>query len=110
MHSASKNDRACRGASKTRVRDTSTWRIEISHQYPAARSAVVSGSGSRAHQRSQNTRIAPGPRLSQTDRKAAASSVPAKPLDSSVNPIPARVAARFANSCPLTQIFTGYGK
>ena len=33
--SASKNARARRGASNTRVRETSTWRMEISHQYPA---------------------------------------------------------------------------
>jgi hypothetical protein len=32
---ASKNACARRGASNTRVRDTSTWRMEISHQYPA---------------------------------------------------------------------------
>jgi hypothetical protein len=44
-HSASINDGARRGASNTRVRHTSTWRIEIPHQYPAARSAAVSGSG-----------------------------------------------------------------
>jgi hypothetical protein len=29
---ASKNARACRGAANTRVRETSTWRREISHQ------------------------------------------------------------------------------
>ena len=34
----------------------------------------------------------------------------AKPLDSAVNPIPALVAWRLAHSCPLTQIFIGYGK
>ena len=30
--SASKNARACRGAANTMVRDTSTWRIDSSHQ------------------------------------------------------------------------------
>jgi hypothetical protein len=30
--SASKKPRACRGASKTMVRETSTWRIDTSHQ------------------------------------------------------------------------------
>src|SRR4029077_9528089 len=34
----------------------------------------------------------------------------AKPLDSSVNPIPVLVAWRLAHSWPLTQIFIGYGK
>jgi hypothetical protein len=33
---ASKNPRACRGASKTMVREISTCRIEVSHQYPAS--------------------------------------------------------------------------
>ena len=41
------------------VRETSIWRIAMSHQYPAARSASVSGSGTAAHQRSQNSRITP---------------------------------------------------
>ena len=31
-HNASKNPRACRGASNTMVRETSTWRIAMSHQ------------------------------------------------------------------------------
>ena len=44
------------------VRETSTWRIAMSHQYPPARSASVNGSGSRAHQRSQNPAMVPGPR------------------------------------------------
>jgi hypothetical protein len=64
-HNDSKNPRAWRGASKTMVREISTWRIEMSHQYPAARSASVSGSGNRAHQRSQNTRMAPAPGVSR---------------------------------------------
>lgn len=34
----------------------------------------------------------------------------AKPLDNSVNAIPALAACRFAHSWPLTQIFIGYGK
>lgn len=33
-HNASKNPRACRGVSKTMVRETSTWRMVMSHQYP----------------------------------------------------------------------------
>jgi len=101
-HNASKNPRAWRGASNTTVRETSTWRIAMSHQYPAARSASVSGSGNRAHQRSQNTRIVPGPRVSQMRCSPAGSSVAANPLSSSVKPIPAAVAARLAYSCPLS--------
>jgi hypothetical protein len=92
------------------VRETSTWRIEMSHQYPAARSASVNGSGNRAHQRSQNTRIVPGPRASHSRCNPAGSSVAANPLSSSVNPIPAAVAARLANSWPFSQTLSGYGK
>ena len=33
----------------------------------------------------------------------------ANPLDSAVNPIPARSACRLTHSCPLTQILAGYG-
>ena len=52
--SASKNARPLRGAGRTPcVRDTSICRIDNSHQYPAARSAGVSGTGSRASQRSK---------------------------------------------------------
>jgi hypothetical protein len=40
--------------SDRRIRETSIWRIAMSHQYPPARSASVNGSGSRAHQRWQN--------------------------------------------------------
>jgi hypothetical protein len=43
--SASKKARTRRGTSNTMVRDTSTWRIDSSHQYPAARSAALNGSG-----------------------------------------------------------------
>ncbi len=106
MHSASKKARLLRGASNTTVRDTSIWRIEMSHQYPPARSAAVNGSGSRDHQRSQNTRIAPGPRLSQICCKPCGSSQAAKPLSNSVNPTPAAAAARLAYSCPFSQILT----
>ena len=55
--SASKNARARRGASNTRVRDTSTWRMEISHQYPARWSARPKGIGSRCSHRWANTSI-----------------------------------------------------
>ena len=54
----------------------------------------------RAHQRSQNTRMVSGPRVSQIRCSPAGSSVAANPLSSSVNPIPAAVAARLAYSCP----------
>ena len=92
------------------VRETSTWRMEISHQYPAARSASVSGSGRMDSQRSTNTVIVPGPNRSQMTCNAAGSSVVAKPLDSSVNFSPCWVAWRLAHSWPLIQILAGYGK
>ena len=41
---------------------------------------------------------------------AAGSSVAANPLDSSVNPIPVRVAWRLAHSWPLTQTLIGHGQ
>src|SRR6266536_6493746 len=100
--SASKQARAWRGASSTMVREVSTWRMVRSHQYPASRSAVESGSGKRAIQRSKNTRIVPGPSRSQMACRAAGSSQEAKPLDSSANPIPALVACRLAHLWPLT--------
>ncbi len=87
--SASKNDRAWRGASNTRVRETSTCRIDSSHQYPAARSWSVSGSGRILIQRSKNTPMVPGPSRSQIACNASGSAQMANPLDSSVNPIPA---------------------
>jgi N-dimethylarginine dimethylaminohydrolase len=40
-HSVSKNPRAARGVCSTRVRETSTCRIAISHQYPPVRSCSV---------------------------------------------------------------------
>ena len=43
--SASKNDRARRGASKTMVRETPACLIEHSHQYPASRSLLPKGMG-----------------------------------------------------------------
>ena len=54
--------------------------------------------------------MVPGPRVSQSRCSPAGSSVVANPLSSSVNPIPAAVAARLANSWPLIQILHGYGK
>jgi hypothetical protein len=92
------------------VREVSTCRIEVSHQYPPSRSAWSKGSGSRAHQRSRNTLIVPGPSRSQMTCNPAASVQEANPLDSSVKPIPALAAWRLAHSCPLTQILPGYGK
>ena len=94
-HSASKNPRAWRGASNTIVRETSTWRMAMSHQYPPARSASVNGSGSRAHQRWQNSAMVPGPSVSQMRCSPAGSSVVANPLSSSVNPIPAGGGGAF---------------
>src|SRR6266511_3773000 len=43
----SKEARARRGRSSTRVREVSTWRMDSSHQYPAARSFADKGVGQR---------------------------------------------------------------
>src|SRR6266542_6607012 len=43
----SKKARARRGRSSTRVREVSTWRMDSSHQYPAARSFADKGVGQR---------------------------------------------------------------
>jgi hypothetical protein len=107
--SASKKPRAWRGASKTMVREISTCRIESSHQYPASWSRVVKGSGSRCSHRWVNTLMMPGPSRSQIACSVAGSSQAANPLDSAVNPIPARAACRLTHSCPLSQILAGYG-
>ena len=105
--SASKKDRARRGASKTMVRETPACRIEHSCQYPASRSLLPNGIGIRCIHRWANTSMVPGWSRSQISCSAAGSSQDAKPLDSSVNPIPARSACRLAHSCPLTQILAG---
>ena len=97
---ASKNARAWRGASNTRVRETSTWRMDSSHQYPAARSSAVSGTGMRDIHRSKNAWMSPGPSRSQITCRPSGSSQEANPLDSSVKPIPALAAARLACSWP----------
>jgi hypothetical protein len=104
---ASKKARARRGASNTRVRETSTWRMEISHQYPARWSSGPKGSGRRESHRWANTSMVPGCRRLQISCKAAGWSQAAKPLDSSVNEIPARSACRLAHSWPLSQILAG---
>ena len=70
----------------------------------------MNGSGSRARQRSANTRMWPGPSRSQIACSAAGSWHEANPLDSSVKNRPALAAWRLAHSCPLTQILPGYGK
>jgi hypothetical protein len=93
--SASKNSRPLAGRSKTSVRETSIWRMDRSHQYPAARSAGVNGSGSRAHHRSANTVMVPGPSRSQIRCNPAGSVVLAKLFDPAargVTPMPARAA------------------
>jgi hypothetical protein len=48
--------------------------------------------------------------VSQSCCSPAGSTVVANPLSSSVNPIPAAVAARLTYSWPLSQILIGYGK
>ena len=105
--SASKKDRARAGASKTMVRETSTCRIEHSHQYPASRSRLPKGIGSRCSHRWANTSMVPGWSRSQMACSPAGSSQDANPLESSVNPIPTLSACRLAHSCPLTQILAG---
>jgi len=80
---------------------------QLSHQNPAARSAAVSGSASRAIHRAKNTAMVPGCSRSQMTCSASGSLAEANPLDSSVNAIPARAACLLAHSCPLTQILTG---
>ena len=92
------------------VRETSTWAIDSSHQYPARRSARPSGSGSRCSHRWKNTSMVPGCSASQILCSTAGSSQEANPLDSSVKPSPALRACCLAHSCPLTQIFTGQGQ
>ena len=92
------------------VRETSTWRSDSSHQYPAARSSAVSGSGMRDIHRSENAWMSPGPSRWQVICKPSGSSQRANPLDSSVKPIRALASWRLAHSCPLSQTFTGYGK
>jgi hypothetical protein len=81
--SASKNPRARCGASKTMVRETSTWRIDSSRQYPARSSSGLNGSGSRCSHRWAKASITAGPSRSQMSCKAAGSSHEANPLDSS---------------------------
>jgi hypothetical protein len=53
---------ARRGASKTMVLETSIWRMESSHQYPATRSSWRSGVGITRSQRSKKDWICWGPR------------------------------------------------
>jgi hypothetical protein len=77
--SASKKPRAWRGASKTMVREISTCRIEVSHQYPASWSSGPNGKGSRCSHRWVNTLMVPGPGRSQIACSAAGSSQAANP-------------------------------
>jgi hypothetical protein len=108
--SASKNARAWTSWSKIRVREVSTWRIDSSHQNPAARSAASSGSGIAVIQRLNQACTWPGPKLSQIRCSSAGSSQEANPLDSSTKPRPSLRACCLAHSCPLTHALTGYGK
>jgi hypothetical protein len=108
--SASKNARAWRGWVNTMVRDTSTWAMDSSHQYPACWSAAPSGSGRWDSQRWKNTLMVPGCSASQIRCRTAASSAQANPLDSSVKANPILRACCLAHSWPLTQIFIGQGQ
>jgi hypothetical protein len=100
--SASKKARAWRGWANTMVRETSTWAIDSSHQYPARRSAAFSGSGSRDSQRWKNTLMVPACSASQIRCSTAGSSAEANPVDSSVKENPVLRACCLARSCPLT--------
>src|SRR5215208_3502675 len=104
---ASKNPRARRGSSKTIVRLTSTWRMDSSHQYPAARSVSVRGVGIWVIQRSKKPWIVAGPRRSQIRCRLAGWSQAAKPLASSATARPALAACRLAHSCPLSHTLAG---
>jgi hypothetical protein len=104
---ASKKPRAWQSSSKTRVRDTSIWRMDSSHQNPASRSVGVSGSGSLAIHRSNHTFTVPAVKVSQMACSVAGSSQAANPLDSSVKASPAACAWRLARSCPLSQTLIG---
>jgi hypothetical protein len=101
---------ARRGTSKTRVRLTSIWRIDSSHQDPAAWSARPSGVGMRASQRSKKRWLSASPSRSQIACKAAGSSQLANPLASSVKASPWAAAWRLAHWWPLTHTLAGYGK
>jgi hypothetical protein len=104
---ASKKPRAWRGASNTMVREISTWRREVSHQYPASWSLMVKGTGRRASQRCTNTLMVPGPSRLQMSCNAVGSAQEANPLDSSVKAMPALAACRLAHSWPLIQTLPG---
>jgi hypothetical protein len=94
----SKNARPLRGWSNTNVRDTSTCRIDNSHQYPWPWSAAVNGNGNRGHHRSANAAMSAGPSRSQIACNPAGSSLEANPLANAVNPIPNLAACCFAHS------------
>ena len=85
------------------VREISIWRMARSHQKPAAWSAAVSGTGSRAIHRAKNTRIVPACSRLQIACRRAGSLAEANPLDTSVKAMPALIAWRLAHSWPLTQ-------
>ena len=89
------------------MRETSTWRMDSSHQYPASWSAGPNGVGRRCSHRWAKTSMVPGCSRSQISWSVSGSSQEANPLDSAVKPIPALSACRLAHSCPLTQILAG---
>ena len=89
-----------RGGSKTRVREASTWRMDSSHQYPASRSASVSGSGMRDIHRSKNAwtvpRAEPVADLLPGIRVLAGG----EPVRQRGEADPGGFACRLAHSCP----------
>ena len=96
--SSSNTVRTRRGSSKTRVRATSTCRIDSCHQQSWSRSAPVSGSGMRLIQVSKNTRTVPACTMSHSSCSRAGSEVAANPLASGVTAMPSASAARRAIS------------
>ena len=99
---ASKKPLARRGSSKTRVRETSTWRMESSQKYPAALSSAVNGVGTTAAQRSKKPWTSAGPKRSQMAWRRAGWAQEAKPLASSPKTRPSRRAWRLAHSWPFS--------
>ncbi len=93
---------ARRGSSKTRVRETSTWRMESSQKYPAALSSAVNGVGTTAAQRSKKPCTSAGPKRSQMAWRRAGWAQEAKPLASSPKTRPSRRAWRLAHSWPFS--------
>ena len=84
--------------------------MDSSHQYPAARSASVSGSGNTLIQRSKNTLIGPRPEPVAERLQRGTVITTGEPVGQGGESIPALTHWRLAHSWPLTHTLTGYGK